>query len=208
MPPFPPVTQALLLINVAIYCLQIMIGPWLTRTLALYPLGGDFMPWQIITYAFAHGSPTHLLFNMLGLWMFGSDVELRWGTRRYLQLYFVSLIVAAAAQLMLAPLFGSHASTIGASGALYGLIVAFAMTDPNRMIMMMIPPIPMRARTMAIVYGVLELYVLLPSYFPGVGFLNYLMGSVAHLAHLGGMLGGFLTVRYWRRQAPFGRRRR
>jgi membrane associated rhomboid family serine protease len=74
--------------------------------------------------------------------------------------------------------------------------------------MLLIPPIPMKARTMAIVYGALELYVLLPVYFPGVGFLNYMMGSVAHFAHLGGMLGGFLMIRYWRRQPPFGRRRR
>ncbi len=208
MPPLPFVTQALLLINVALFCLDFLLSGLLTHWFALYPLGHGFLPWQVVTYAFLHFGGVHLLFNMLMLWMFGGDVELRWGPRKYLQLYFVSLLVAALAQLILAPLFGSGAATIGASGALYGLLVAFAMTDPDRMVMMLIPPIPMKARTMAIVYGALELYVLLPPFFPGVGFLNYLMGSVAHFAHLGGMLGGFLVLRYWRRQPPFARRRR
>jgi membrane associated rhomboid family serine protease len=208
MPPLPPITQALILVNVAIFCLQTII-PGLDALLALWPAGTPrFEPWQIVTYAFVHGGWTHLLFNMIGIWMFGGDVEQNWGARRYLQLYFASLLIAALTQLAIAPLFGSGAATIGASGAFFGLLVAFAMTDPNRRVMLLIPPIPVKARTLAIVYGLLEVYVLLPDYFPGVGVLTYLTGSVSHVAHLGGMLGGFLMVRYWRRQAPFKRTRR
>jgi membrane associated rhomboid family serine protease len=208
MPPLPPVTQALLLCNLGIYCLQVILGDWLTGLLALWPIGPNFLPFQPVTYAFLHGGWAHLFFNMLGLWMFGGDLEYKLGRNRYLSLYFASVLTAALAQLLLAPLTGSQAPTVGASGALYGLLVAFAMSDPNRIVMLMIPPIPMKARTMAIVFGLLELYLLLPPFFPGVTFLNYVFGNVAHLAHLGGMLGGFLTVRYWRRQAPFRRLRR
>jgi len=208
MPPLPPATQTLLLLNLAIYCLQVVLGNWLQVLLALWPLGSNFLPFQPVTYAFVHGGWEHLLFNMLGLWMFGGDVELKLGRNRYLTLYFASVLTAAIAQLLLAPLMGSSAPTVGASGALYGLLVGFALLDPDRVIMLLIPPVPMKARTMALIYGAIELYVLLPPFFPGVTFLNYVFGNVAHLAHLGGMLGGLLTIRYWRRQTPFRRPRR
>ena len=80
MPPMPPVTQALLLVNVAIFCLDLFVGPWFGRLFALWPLGSNFMPWQVVTYAFLHGSVMHLFFNMLGLWMFGAELERVWGT--------------------------------------------------------------------------------------------------------------------------------
>jgi membrane associated rhomboid family serine protease len=203
MPPLPPATQALLLVNVAIFCLQQFFGPAFDRLFVLWPLNAGFLPWQVVSYAFLHGGFTHLLFNMIGLWMFGGDLEMRWGRRRFLQLYFASVLLAAIAQLLIAPLFGSSTPVLGASGGVFGLVVGFAMTDPNRVVMLLIPPIPMKARTFAIVYCAIELFVLLPAFVPGVGLLNYLMGNVAHFAHLGGMLGGFLSVRYWRRQPPF-----
>lgn len=196
MPPLPPVTQALLLINVAAFCLDIFLGPWFTRALALWPLGDGFMPWQVVSYAFLHGSFGHIFFNMLGLWMFGSDLERLWGPKRYLQLYFASVLTAALTQLLFAALTGSIYPTVGASGGLFGLLLAFGMVFPNRIIVPLIPPIPMKAKVFVAVFGGLELLF-------GV---TGTMQGVAHFAHLGGMLGAFLLIRYWQGRAPFGRR--
>jgi membrane associated rhomboid family serine protease len=196
MPPLPPVTQALLLINVAMFCLDFVLGPWFVRALALWPLGGGFQPWQVVSYAFLHGGFTHLFFNMLGLWMFGSDLERLWGQKRYLQLYFASVLTAALTQLMFAALTGAIYPTVGASGGLFGLLLAFGMMFPNRIIMPLFPPIPMKAKVFVAVFGGLELLF---------GVTNTMQG-VAHFAHLGGMLGAFLLIRYWQGRAPFGRR--
>ncbi len=196
MPPLPPVTQALLLINVAMFCLDYFLGPWFTRALALWPLGGGFLPWQVVSYAFLHGGFTHLFFNMLGLWMFGADLERLWGQKRYLQLYFASVLTAALTQLAFASLTGAIYPTVGASGGLFGLLLAFGMVFPNRIIMPLFPPIPMKAKVFVAVFGGLELLF-------GV---TGTMQGVAHFAHLGGMLGAFLLIRYWQGRAPFGRR--
>jgi len=195
MPPLPPITQALLLVNVAMFCLQMFLGPWLERLLALWPIGYGFLPWQVVSYAFLHGSIGHLFFNMLGLWMFGSELERLWGGRRYLQFYFASVLTAALTQLVVGLLIGG-APTVGASGGLFGLLLAFGMMFPNRIIMPLFPPIPMKAKTFVMVFGGLELL------FGVTGTAS----GVAHFAHLGGMLGGFLMMRYWRGQPPFGRR--
>jgi membrane associated rhomboid family serine protease len=197
MPPLPPVTQALLLINTGVFCLQFLLGFWLERLLALWPLGSGFLPWQVLSYAFLHGSFGHLFFNMLGLWMFGSELEQVWGRKRYIQFYVASLLTAALVHLLIAPLLGSQAPVVGASGALFGLLLGYALLFPHRTVMLLIPPVPMKARTLAIVYGALELLF---------GVTGTLQG-VAHFAHLGGMLGGWLMIRYWRGQPPFGRRR-
>ena len=196
MPSLPPITQALLLINVAAFCIDIFVGPWFTRLLALWPIGFGFAPWQLVTYAFLHGSIMHLGFNMLGLWMFGSEVERVLGPKRYLQFYFASLLSAALVQLLFAALSGGAYPTIGASGALFGLLLAFGMMFPNRTIMLLIPPIPMKAKYFVAIFGGLELIF---------GVTGTQQG-VAHFAHLGGMLGGFLMIQYWRGRPPFGRR--
>ncbi len=197
MPPMPPVTQALLLVNVAIFCLDMFLGPWFGRLFALWPLGGNFMPWQVVTYAFLHGSFGHLFFNMLGLWMFGAELERIWGPRRFIQFYAASVLAAAGMQLLVNVLLGSMVPTVGASGGLFGLLLAFGMTFPNRTIMPLFPPIPMKARTFVMIFGGLEL----------VFGVTGTQSGVAHFAHLGGMLGGYLMIRYWRGQPPFGRRR-
>jgi membrane associated rhomboid family serine protease len=197
MPPLPPITQALLLINVALFLIdQYLVGGLLTRWFALWPLGGHFLPFQVVSYAFLHGSLGHLFFNMLGLWMFGAELERVWGPRRYLQFYFASVLAAAVTQLLTNLLLGSMVPTVGASGGLFGLLLAFGMMFPNRIIMPLFPPIPMKAKTFVAVYGGLELLL-------GV---TGTASGVAHFAHLGGMLGGWLTIRYWRGQSPFGRR--
>ena len=197
MPQLPPVTQALLLINTGVFCLQFLFGFWMERLFALWPLGTGFLPWQVVSYAFLHGDFGHLFFNMLGLWMFGSELEQVWGRKRFIQFYTASLLAGAVAQLLVAPLLGSQAPVVGASGALFGLLLGYALLFPNRTIMLLIPPIPMKARTFAIVFGVLALLL-------GV---SGAARGVAHFAHLGGMLGGWLMMRYWRGQPPFGRRR-
>jgi membrane associated rhomboid family serine protease len=195
MPPLPPITQALLLINVAVFCLDSFFGIWFTRLFALWPLGSGFLPWQVVTYAFLHGSFTHLFFNMLGLWMFGAELERLWGPKRYLQFYFASVLTAALSQMLVGVLSGASYPTVGASGGLFGLLLAFGMMFPNRMIMPLFPPIPMKAKVFVAVFGGLELLF-------GV---TGTMEGVAHFAHLGGMLGGFLMIRYWQGRSPFGR---
>lgn len=194
MPPLPPVTQALLLSCVAVFCLDLFLP--LSQWFALWPLGtGRFMPWQVITYAFLHGDTLHLFFNMLGLWMFGQELERLWGRNRYLQFIVASVLAAAAAQMVITFFAGSRVPTVGASGALYGMLLAYGMLFPNRTIMPLFPPIPMKARTFVIVFGVLELVMGLSG-----------RTGVAHFAHLGGMLGGWLMIKYWRSRGPFRRR--
>ncbi|HEY2926200.1 rhomboid family intramembrane serine protease, partial [Piscinibacter sp.] len=196
-PPMPPITKALLLINVGAFFLDQLFGGQLTRWLALWPIGPGFLPFQVVTYAFLHGNLAHLFFNMLGLWMFGAELERVWGEQRFIRFYAASVLSAAAAQLLVTWLAGSFYPTVGASGGLFGLLLAFGMMFPNRTIMPLFPPIPMKAKTFVAVYGALELFL-------GV---TGTQEGVAHFAHLGGMLGGYLMIRYWRGQPPFGRRR-
>lgn len=184
----PPVTQTLIIVNVLAFLLQSLLGDGPTAALALWPFGTYFMPWQIITYAFLHGSTTHLLFNMFGVYMFGSDLERVWGSRRYLTFYMVSAIAAAIAQQIVSSLSGAVYPTVGASGAVFGLLLGFAMVFPRRMVVPLFPPIPMRAPIFVALYGGLELFL-------GV---TGTQAGVAHFAHLGGMAGGYLLLRYWR----------
>ena len=195
MPSLPPATQALLLANVAVFFLERLVGSALFGPLALWPIGPNFMPWQVVTYAFLHGSFGHLFFNMLGLWMFGSELERVWGDKRFLQFYAASVLAAALTQLLVNAMLGSMAPTIGASGGLFGLLLAFAMIFPNRIILLFFV-IPMKAKYLVLLFGIIELY-------QGAAVLNT---GVAHFAHLGGMLGGLLMMRYWRGQPPFRRR--
>ena len=204
MPPIPTVTKNLMLACTAVFCLQLFVP--LAGWFALFPIGsGYFMPWQLVSYAFLHGGFGHLFFNMLGLWMFGSELERLWGPRRYWHFLLAGVLAAAAAQILFNALSGSYAPTVGASGALFALLLAFGMLFPNRVIMPLFPPIPMKARTFVILFGAIELLL-------GSGLLDSMLGAgggnIAHFAHLGGMVGGFLMIRYWRGQPPFRSRRR
>ncbi len=195
MPNLPPVTKALMLICTGMFCLQWLFPP-IEVPLALWPLSsGRFWPWQVLSYAFLHGDLMHLFFNMLGLWMFGAELERLWGQKRYIHMLLASVVAAAAVQMIFTLLTGSRSPTVGASGALFGLLLSFGMLFPNRVIMPLFPPIPMKARTFVMVFGGLEL-------------LLGLTGSsgVAHFAHLGGMLGAWLLISYWRGSSPFGGR--
>ena len=196
MPPLPPVTKAFMLICTAVFCAQLLFGRLLDALFALWPIAsGNFMPWQVLTYAFLHGDFGHLFFNMIGLWMFGGELERLWGQKRYLHFLLAGALSAAAVQIIWTMLIGSRVPTVGASGAIFALLLAFGMLFPNRTIMLLIPPIPMKAKFFVAIFGALELVL---------GFLGG--GGVAHFAHLGGMLGGFLMIRFWRGQSPFGKR--
>lgn len=230
MPPIPPITKNLMLACTAVFCLQLFLP--LGRWFALYPLAsGHFMPWQLLSYAFLHGDLSHLLFNMLGLWMFGAELESLWGRKRFMQFVAVSVVSAAALQLLVTHLMGSMSPTIGISGAVLGLLLAYGLSFPNRqfdlvgfvpMLLIMlpsqalnllgivlyfmlmtnrqsvpIPPVYVRAVVMVAIFGALELVL-----------GTFFRSGVAHFAHLGGMLGGFFMLRYWRGQSPFGSRRR
>ncbi|MBI2733724.1 MAG: rhomboid family intramembrane serine protease [Aquabacterium sp.] len=199
MPPLPPITQALILINVAMFCLDdALSGGALRFYLELWPLQtGHFMPWQLVSYAFLHGSMGHLFFNMLALWMFGGELERVWGNRRYLEFLLASVVAAAATQLLMSVLGGWGHPMVGASGGIYGLLLAYAMMFPNRIIMPLFPPIPMKVKYYVLGFGLLELFLSWQDTTSGI----------AHFAHLGGMLGGWLMVRYWRGQPPFKSRR-
>jgi len=194
-----PVTQVLLVANIAVYLLQSVAESVLIGNFALWPLhapgGGQapgFAAWQLVTYSFLHGNLMHLLFNMLALYMFGSDIERVFGSRRFAVYYFTCVITAALAQLLVATLTSSPPyPTVGASGGVFGLLLAFGLFFPRRMVMLIFPPIPMPAWLFVTLYGALELFL-------GV---TGTQEGVAHFAHLGGMLGGYLTIRYWRRRS-------
>ena len=204
----PRVTKLLLIANLVGFVLQWLLGDGRLVALMLWPWGDAtydpagmapaFMPWQLLSYSVLHGGLMHLAFNMLALVMFGAPLEYTWGERRFLTYYLVCVVGAGLCQLGV----GSWAvasgtdpyPTIGASGGVFGLLLAYGMLFPNQRVMLLFPPIPMKARTLVILYGLFEL---------GVG-LTGLQPGVAHFAHLGGMLFGWLLIRYWRGQPPFG----
>ena len=198
----PPVTTSLIVANVALFLLNTSVGDVLAP-LALWPIGSSqfagvgFAPWQLVTYAFLHGSFTHLLFNMFALYMFGGAIEQVFGSRRYLAYYAVCVISAALTQLLVALMTGGFYPTVGASGGVFGLLLAYGLYFPNNRVMLLFPPIPMPARVFVLLYAVLELVM-------GV---SGAQSGVAHFAHLGGMVGGYLMLRYWRGSGPTWRRR-
>ncbi len=194
----PPITFALILLNVMVYVLAGFTGPDIVRTFGLWPpgSGGTFHVWQLLTYSFLHGSLLHLAFNMIAIWMFGAALELRWNDLRYLLTYLISVIVAGMTQIAVSGYF-LHASgpVIGASGGVFGLLLAYAMYFPNRIItFIFLPFVRMRARTFVLAYGAVELLL---------GVTNTAAG-IAHFAHLGGLFGGWLSVQYFRGRGVFG----
>jgi membrane associated rhomboid family serine protease len=163
------------------------------RYFALWPLDSrfaDFMPWQLLTYGFMHdvNGFNHILFNMFGLWMFGRDLERSMGAQRFLTYYLTCVVGAGVVQLIVASMGGGDYPTVGASGGVFGILLAYAMAFPNRIVVLLIPPIPMKAKYFVLFYGLLELYLGVSGNAPGV----------ANFAHLGGMLFGFLLIQRWR----------
>jgi membrane associated rhomboid family serine protease len=197
-----PVVRSLLIACVAMFGLQWVAGDRLELLFALWPPASDpqtpgFMAWQLVSYAFLHGGATHLLFNMFALYMFGPDIERLLGSKRFLAYYMVCVVTAALAQLLVLRMIGNPpVPTVGASGGIFGLLLAFGMAYPRRKLMLIFPPIPMPAWLFVTLYGLLELYL-------GITGSN---AGVAHFAHLGGMVGGLALILYWRSQRQPQRR--
>jgi membrane associated rhomboid family serine protease len=190
-----PATRALLIANVAVFLLQASGSGGLETPFALWPLGYGFQAWQLVTYSFLHGGIGHIFFNMFALYMFGNDIERLFGSRFFLLYYFACVVSAALFHLVVTALTGAYpAPTIGASGAVYGVLLAFGVYFPRRIVVLIIPPIPMQARFFVILFGAIEL----------VFGVTGTEAGVAHFAHLGGMLGGWLMIQYRRRGFPFG----
>ena len=192
----PPVTLTLIVANVAVYLLQTQ-QPALLMPFALWPLGAaaatggqvSFQLWQVVTYGFLHGGFTHLLFNMFALYMFGGALEQVVGPRRYTAYYLVSVVAAALTQLVVMAFAREIYPTVGASGGVFGLLLAYAIYFPNNRVFFLLVPFPIKARVFVLIYAALELFL-------GV---TGTQEGVAHFAHLGGLIGGGLMLAYWRR---------
>lgn len=194
---FPPAVKHLLIINVICFVALNTPGigdiifayfamfPW-ERGIGLIP-GAPyiFYPWQLITYMFLHGSLGHIFFNLFALWIFGTAIENTIGTKKFAQYYFLTGVGAGILHFLIT---GSGAAVIGASGAVFGLLLAFGMMFPNREIFFLFIPVPIKAKYFVIMYGAFELMM-------GV---SSLQTGIAHFAHLGGMVVGFFLIRYWK----------
>lgn len=230
----PPVVKNLIIINVimllADYTVRSIFGVELTMILGLYfPKSDSFLPLQIVSHMFMHGSFWHLFFNMYALYMFGQVLEQVWGPKRFFIYYMVCGLGAAfihetvilfqyerlmnvisPEQLQMVLNDGAeyfrqgkvfsdetmkslqlllNTPTVGASGAVFGILLAFGVLFPNTQLMLLIPPIPIRAKYFVLIYGAIELYLAFSN--PG--------SNIAHAAHLGGMLFGYILIRYWRK---------
>ena len=198
------VVRILILANVAAFIAQYLLGNVVTLKFALWPLGEyhfsdvpfpvGFQPWQLITCAFLHSGITHIVLNMYGLWVFGSMVERALGSRRFLWLYLASILTSGIVQLLYATatVDSGVVPTVGASGGVFGVLLAFGMLFPQMRVALIFPPIPMKAWFMVIAYGTIEL----------VSGVTGTMQGIAHFAHLGGMLGALVMMLVWRRQLP------
>ncbi len=188
----PMVIFVMLVSNGLLFAAQQLQFEFMLYNFALWPAASprpEFHVWQLLSYGFLHGNLNHIFFNMFGLWMFGRDLERMMGARRFLTYYLTCLIGAGIVQLIVAGMQGGIYPTIGASGGVFGILLAFAMAFPNRVIMLLFPPIPMKAKYFVLLYGLLELYLGLSGRAPGI----------ANFAHLGGMLFGFILIQYWRK---------
>jgi len=209
----PRITKWLLFILTGAFLLELLFPVQSVLLFALWPLGEHvvgsdaglpvttgFYPWQLLTYAFLHDTNnfTHLFFNGIALFQFGAVLEQTWGEKKYIQYLLVCTIGAGLIQLLLVSsgVLGGIYPTLGASGGIFGLLLAYGMLFPNQQMMLIIPPIPMKARTMVIIFGAISLLL-------GV---TGTAAGIAHFAHLGGMLFGWLMIRYWRGQPPFRKR--
>lgn len=185
-PGLSPAIKALVVANVVLYVLGWLVAGEFTRLFGLVPAQvlGERWVWQPFTYLFLHGNLVHLLFNLLALWMFGAPVEKQWGSREFLKFYLLCGVGAGLVSVAAAP--HSHAPIIGASGAIYGLLIAFAMLYPEAVVYLY-GFFPIKARHMAVLFGVVEFAAGAADATPGV----------ARVAHLSGMAIGYLYIRWW-----------
>jgi len=181
-----PVVKNLILITGAVFVIQ-MLFPTIGYYLSLYNINTPyFQPYQLFTYMFAHGGVMHILFNMIALAFIGPILEAYWGPKKFLAFYLIAGIGAAAFNIGIDLLMGAEAGRmLGASGAIYGILMGFGVTFPNMEVMLLIPPIPIKAKYLIFVIG-------------GMTLLMDRSGNIAHFAHLGGAVVGYLIILYWR----------
>lgn len=196
---FPPVIKNLLVLNGLFFFAQLTTGNLLVQWLALWPLGtppgfpAQFWPWQLVSYSFLHGGFGHILFNMFGLWMFGVQIENIWGSRRFAVFYFICVVGAGLVQLAVVSWTGGQpVPTLGASGGVFGVLLAFGMMFPERRIMLLFPPIPIKAKWFVLGLGAFQLF----------SAVSGTQAGVANMAHLGGLVVGFVMIQYWRGKLP------
>ena len=201
----PTVTKNLVAINILMFIATLINENFMVANFAMfYPASPFFKPWQILTHMFMHGGFWHIFFNMYSLLMFGSILERSLGPKKFLIFYFVTGLGAVAlhtgVEWMQARVFIANGiaqayqqllitQTLGASGAIYGVLIGFAMLYPQARLILIFPPIPVKAKWLVIIFAVIEL----------VFGINGIQGGVAHFAHLGGMLFGWLLIRWWRK---------
>ena len=207
----PPVVKNLIVINVLMYLITAITGNFMYENFALFYFKSPFFkPYQLVTHMFMHGGFTHILFNMYTLYIFGCVLERVWGSQKFLFYYFVTGIGAVLLHMgvMYLQLRGYIADfnagdmfaqssiqsilvtpTVGASGAIYGLLLAYGMLFPDNIMQLIFPPVALKAKWFVIIFGALELLLGLS----GRG------GNIAHFAHLGGMIFGFFLILYWKK---------
>ena len=196
------VVKNLLIINVIAYIVTHFTGDfgneWLIRLSVFFPTSEYFQPYQIVTYMFMHGDLMHIFFNMFALVMFGAAIEQLWGPKRFLFYYFFTGFGALALEFAvkwfelengMVSENAINTPMLGASGAVFGILAAFGMMFPNSVIQLIFPPIPMKAKYFVLIYAGLEIFL-------GVGQFGT---GIAHFAHVGGALFGFLLILYWRK---------
>ena len=188
----PVVTRNILIINLVVWAACNFLRFPVVEILGLYDLNSkSFNLYQLITYQFTHVAFIHLFFNMFALFMFGRVLESYWGSSRFFTYYMVTGIGAGLIQLAICYFQGIHSVTIGASGAVFGILLAFGLIFPNTPLMIIPFPFPIKAKYLVIGYGLIELWS---------GFANRTGDDVAHFAHLGGMLFGIVLILYWRKK--------
>lgn len=212
----PPVVRNLIIINVIMLAVSSFTGNFMYQYFSLFYFGSDFFhPYQIITHMFMHGGFWHLFFNMYTLWIFGSVLENMWGSKKFFLYYMVTGLGAAllhelvmfiqvsvwTPQIAAGSIAASHSlqalmmtPTVGASGAIYGLLLAYGMLFPNNMMTLIFPPVSLKAKWFVVIFGVIELASGL------TGAMGMSGSNVAHFAHLGGMLFGLILILYWKKK--------
>lgn len=201
-----PVVKNLIIINAVIWIATVILGDSSYQYLALFPFESQyFQPFQLVSHMFMHGGFWHLFFNMYTLMIFGTALERMWGGNKFLVFYFVTGLGAALCHNLVLHLqiehfiqIGDIASaamtkvipTVGASGAIYGVLLGYAMLFPNQILQLIFPPVALKAKYFVLIFGGIELITGLT----GMG------GNVAHFAHLGGMLFGLILILYWKKK--------
>jgi len=188
--PLTPIVKKLLIISVVVFLLQAIVGRQMDLIFGLVPVlvWHKYFLWQLGTYIFLHGDFFHLLFNLFALWMFGCELERSWGSKLFLKYFLVTGIGAAICTVLITP--GLPVPTIGMSGAIYGILLAYGWSFPNRLIYIYFL-FPIKAKYFVMIFGAIELF----SSLGGTG------GGIAHITHLGGMVFGILYLNYpkiWR----------